>query len=263
MEELARFVATNPWVVILLAGCTLVSVPLAVWGLYVTYKQHREKRPCYTVESNNLILGLVHMLPDLEIKFHGYGSPIANLTVTDITFWNRGRAAIRKSDIAKLEPLIISMAPNCLILNVLVVRRAKAENAFEVTRSQDRTHASINFDFLDHNDGVVIQVVHTGTSSEDVAVKGTVIEGGTPIRIRPTKGRPLLGIVLLAICITLMAAILLPSLTSWSCFGTPLAYLMLGFFGMGLYQQVVALWRRPPSLLLRDKPATPTTGQPK
>jgi hypothetical protein len=118
VEEVAKWFAANPWGILLLAGCTIVGVLIGVWGLYVTYLQSREKRPTYLTSSNNLIRGLVRSLPDLEVSYRGHGGAVENLTVTHLTFWNKGRAAIRKGDIAKKQPLILRMANNSLILDM-------------------------------------------------------------------------------------------------------------------------------------------------
>src|SRR5262249_30559916 len=58
-----------------------------------------------------------------------------------------------------------------------------AENQVTLTRSADRTQATISFEFLDHGDGAIIQVMHTGTEESDVAVEGLVINGGRPKRL--------------------------------------------------------------------------------
>jgi hypothetical protein len=48
----------------------------------------------------------------------------------------------------------------------------------------DYETARLRFSFLDHNQGAVIQVVHTGTSSRDVSICGTVVGAGVPHKVR-------------------------------------------------------------------------------
>jgi len=123
------------------------------------------------------ISGLEQTIPDVEVRFAGYGSPIPNLTVTKIAFWNAGNQTIDKIDIVKANPLFLRGKPPAVILAVEITERTTSYNNFECTRSSDRSGASISFDYLAPHDGVLLQVFHTGTTSDDLSIEGTFKTG--------------------------------------------------------------------------------------
>src|SRR5207248_1661915 len=127
----------NPWAILLLGLCTILSVPLAVWGLIVTIRGTRVERPYYVTKSNNIVRNLTTQIPEVQIGYHGYGQPVENLTVTKLLFWNGGKEAIRKGDVTKADPLRIRVRQGCIILGVSTLYTDPV-NQFTVTRSADR-----------------------------------------------------------------------------------------------------------------------------
>src|SRR6476620_2792970 len=81
-----------------------VSIPI---GFYLSLKGWKRKKPTYLVRHNNIFAGLEHTVPDVEVKFAGYGQPIKSLTVSKIGFWNAGTETIRKQDVVKEDPITI------------------------------------------------------------------------------------------------------------------------------------------------------------
>ncbi len=109
-------------------------------------------------------------------------TPIPNLTVTKVLFWNAGRETIRKQDVVKTDPVVIACnKPGCEILQADIIQANEPANKFEEKVSQDRQQVTVTFDYVDHGQGAVIQVCHTGTSDKDIEVRGKIMGAG-PIR---------------------------------------------------------------------------------
>jgi hypothetical protein len=182
-QQLLDLLTKNPWVLLIIGICAILSIPLAIWGIIATIRSNRVRRPSYAVRSNNLVSKLRDRYPDVEIGYRNYGKMVENLTVAKVLILNRGREAIRKGDIVRDHPLKLQMREGCLILSVENLA-SKSENRFDVVRSADRTSATISFEYLGHYDGGVVQVIHTGTSADDITVEGIIINAGQPIRLR-------------------------------------------------------------------------------
>jgi len=182
LEEIGQWLTTNPWAIIVLTISTVGSLVLGAWGLFVTIRGVRVRQPCFATRSNNLVRGLASQIPDVVISFRGFGGVVENLTSTKVLFFNWGREAIRRGDIVKDHPITIRVKNEALVLGVALLY-SKEANHFTVTRSADRSHATITFEFLDHLDGAVIEIIHTGVCNDDVTVEGLVINAGTPMKL--------------------------------------------------------------------------------
>jgi hypothetical protein len=162
-------------------GTFIVGFILAVWGLAVTYRHRRIKGPRYALVSHNLVYNLVSNVPSLQI-LHA-GKDIANLTVTRIAFWNAGGGTIQKGDIAKADTLQIKPKNGVQILSAQLIRESNLVNKFTISVAKDKSHIALDFDFLDKDQGAVVQVFHTGLGRRDLIISGTIKGSGKPKRV--------------------------------------------------------------------------------
>lgn len=159
----------------------LVTLSLAI-AFFLLGRRARLKGPTWAARSNNLVRGFASALPDLEILFRS--EKVDTLTVTRIAFWNRGMATIDRNDIAPADPLRITSIANSRLLDVKVVQVSGEPSRFEAVLSDNGKAAYLRFDFLDHDHGAVVQVVHTGASGADLTVAGTIKGAGAPVKRR-------------------------------------------------------------------------------
>lgn len=152
---------------------TVISVLLALVGIGLTWHSLRSKSPYYAVKGTNLASASMSKYGDLELRFAG--RPVPRATVTYIGFWNEGREAIRREDIAPSDPIRVEMLHGASIMSCKIVKSSR-----EVINAQldltDRKSPRILFDFLGHNDWVRIQVLHTGGNPSDCRIAGTIID---------------------------------------------------------------------------------------
>jgi hypothetical protein len=167
----------------------VISAIVTILGGYFSLKGWKRKKPTYVIRSNNIFSGLTHTIPDVEVKFAGYGPPLPALTVTKVAFWNAGNETVNKGDIVKTNPLRLLAKPPVVILAVSVLERTTPHNQFDHALKKDRTEASLTFEYLDHNEGALLQVFHTGTGNEDIQIEGT-IKGVPRMRGLPVKSPP-------------------------------------------------------------------------
>jgi hypothetical protein len=203
-----------------------------------------------------LVRNLVSSVTDIEIKYPGYGEPVKNLSVTKVLLFNKGREAIRKSDLAPHDSLKIATAEGVVILGVAIVYYDRA-TGIAVRRTNDRKEAPIAFDYLDHRQGAVIEIIHTGSTPFDVKVQGTVINGGQArhLRIAPTEWWATIRWSLAMIAGPALMLLIISNPTQreflWGSLPVPtFLVLYFGFFGtfrraplpFGRYKKFKAFW---------------------
>jgi hypothetical protein len=153
----------------------IVGVVLAVvlyrWG-------RKDKKPLWSIKNNNLVRGFSKQVPNLDIKYDGQN--VETLSVCKIVFWNAGSETIRGDDIADADPLTIAPLNNTKLLDVKLLEDNSKPSRFLISTKPDMTAAFLNFDFVDKDQGVVIQAIHTGASVNDLCVKGTIKGAGAP-----------------------------------------------------------------------------------
>lgn len=161
-------------------GCNfyynIFATALGILGIsssVITYiKSKKSKRPTYIVRTINLMTKRIKNINILEVLYAGEN--ISNLSVTKIAFWNAGKETIDQSDIADKSPMKIEIKPEYKMLDANILFQKNESNDFNLELSEDKKNISINFDYLDYKEGVVIQILHTGNENEDISISGSI-----------------------------------------------------------------------------------------
>ncbi|MGK7896698.1 MAG: hypothetical protein AB4372_24540 [Xenococcus sp. (in: cyanobacteria)] len=141
---------------------------------------NKQRRPFYIVKSFNLIKDSSSTIENFDIKYktedvNGITNvvEIESLTISKILFWNGGRETINKSDIVDSAPVTIaSKNPKSKILKSNIIKNSISNEHTNI--SVDRKTNNILFDFLESGNGVVIEVLHTGSCSDNLSLEGYV-----------------------------------------------------------------------------------------
>jgi hypothetical protein len=173
IPQLAEWWVLNPWVGIV---SLIIAVLSAILMIILHIKGKKVKLPCYTFRSNNLVKDLFSRIGPLEMRYSG--QQIENLTVTKIAFWNAGRDTIDKRDIVSADPPTVHVKEGYKILEPIKLYAINPSNQFSTITSEDRSYFTLQFDYVDKGEGVVIQFFHTGLSSEDVEISGRIKGAG-------------------------------------------------------------------------------------
>jgi hypothetical protein len=180
----------------------------AILGFITTYIFHivekRRKELCWSIDNANLIKGYSSLFEDLEIRYKG--KEIENLTVSKIVFWNNGNETIDHTDIA--IPLGIFPLENTEILDVKILNASSIGNHIRTQSVDNENITRLLFDYLDSQQGAVLQVIHTGISALNVMIYGEI--KGIKQIIYKTKRRDIfsrvarIGLYFYAVCTLLL-----------------------------------------------------------
>jgi hypothetical protein len=169
LDKISNYLNNNPWLNLLFLILALLSIFISI---IIYFRSKREKVPVYNRRSFNLIENQVSKVKGLRVTHNG--KEVKDLTLTKFALWNRGRATVNREDVAPSDPLRLVISPDHQILQAdIVFIRTKANN-FSINLDESKRSLSINFDYFHTNEGVIIDLYHTGTSSEQINLEGTV-----------------------------------------------------------------------------------------
>lgn len=163
----------------------IFGILLAIRSYFVPWKR---KQPCFSITSNNLISDFTSQLKPLKITFSN--KKIENLTVTKIAFWNAGRQTIDNSDIPENEQITIKTNEHYQILDSVFLYKTERNDVSKIL-SRNRKELLLKFDYFDKDDGVVMQIIHTGKSDQSLSIRGKVkgVLGGFRPRVPITMSK--------------------------------------------------------------------------
>lgn len=153
-----------------------VGLVVGIIGVIVAVYFHRRgqrlKKPCWTIKTNNLIQDYSSELSKLRVLYEK--EEVEDISTSKIIFWNEGKETINSDDIPKAAPLKIEAKNNAILLETDVLQSNNKANRFSVIPEDDKRSVQLSFDYLDHGNGAVIQVIHTGTTSDDLKLTGDI-----------------------------------------------------------------------------------------
>jgi hypothetical protein len=160
---------------------TLIGViATALVSVVIVLLTKKERKLGYRIWTQNVIGGLTQKVPALTITFGG--KKIDHLSVSRLLLWGVGRETILARDVAPSDAIRLRMIGKGQILAVQQIQENNKVNQFRSTLDEVAGTVTISFDFIDKDNGVVLQLLHTAESSKDFEIRGTVIGGGSPVR---------------------------------------------------------------------------------
>jgi hypothetical protein len=98
---------------------------------------------------------------------------VSQLTKTTIVIWNAGKTTFRGKDIVSSDLFRFEFEPNSQILDSKITQMTRVSNLFTINEDSLESHIAIcAFDFLDPQDGVRIEILHT--SDDRPIIYGTI-----------------------------------------------------------------------------------------
>ena len=152
----------------------IVSFGLGLLGIVASiffyYKSLRKKDPQFSKKTISLIKDQIGKINGLEIKYQN--DTIQNLSISKIVFYNNGRETIKTTDIAISNPIRVEVGGDYKVLDASILFSKNDANNFSI--QVDSNCVTINFDYCDYSEGAVFQIIHTGKSSDDISLKGSM-----------------------------------------------------------------------------------------
>ncbi|GEM_PF-4169637 len=162
-----------------------IGIILGVLSIIATaffaHRYSEKKSPKFMYKTLRKIQRSSDAPDDIEVYYKGH--KVDGVQSTIVWFWNDGRKPIVRSDIPEVQPIKIELndSNELEILNVQILKQSREVISSKVSKLSNKV-VQVGFEFLDHNDGFSLEILHTGKSSTDASVSGTVL--GAPEGIK-------------------------------------------------------------------------------
>jgi len=169
-----------PWIdeALRVLGLGWIGGLLGIGGLifgYVTYVRSRRRTKMAYVHLGEHLLGSASdtLPPLIDVLYDGVAIP--RLTKSLVIIWNNGENTIAGADIVVKDPLRLQVGTDGEILSVSLLKTSRAVNDIRIAYAESTAanEAMLTFDFLDANDGVVVELLHTSTDRKP-RISGTL-----------------------------------------------------------------------------------------
>lgn len=159
--------------------------PVTFISLFVAYyfykRSTRKKEVFYTKVNVKIIQNYNKEIFDSVSKHKD--KSVDSITVTRYLLWNNSSQAIRQNDIAPRDPLQFSVTSGCEILDAKIIYPKNPSNGFMLSDlKKTNNFTKLSFDFINKNEGVIIQIIHTG-KTKNTRFGGTIIDFNKPVFI--------------------------------------------------------------------------------
>ncbi len=126
-------------------------------------------------QSNSLrLIGKEEQALPAEVQINYKGKSVPRLTITNIIFWNSGKATIDGTNIVKDDPIKFEFSSDTQVLNARVNKATRESNKLKILTEPSSSNVVLcDFDYLDPGDGVVLEILHTDKNRYPI-VSGTI-----------------------------------------------------------------------------------------
>lgn len=160
----------------------LLSILLAVTFYF---KSKRTKIISYAKRSYRIITNRFSNIEGVKVLL--FDKEVETVTSTRIAIWNGGSKTIYDTDVATLNPIIVSAIDNERIYKSTIIEVSNDSSNISMSEVQNQPNAwKLDFEYIDPGDGAVIEIIHNGTEESDFSIDGK-LKGGKLRKSLETK----------------------------------------------------------------------------
>lgn len=229
-------------------------VTTIVLSVVLAFKFTKKKKPVWARNTRKIIGKGTDAPPELKVMFSDL--PVDAVYQSVFLFFNKGTETIRKSDVA--EAVAVQFKGAKILRQPAILAASREANKLSVRHLVKNGSEAIEIDFLylDHDDGVVVEVFHN--KSEKIVYSG-IIMGANEIRYvgefhpyRRPRWSSILYVVM-GVALGISFGFLLPGLIdvfggSESRYAMVFAAISIGFLAIGFgrlfAEEVPSVYRR-------------------
>lgn len=166
---------------LLTMGGFFLGIMSLLLTLYLYNKSRKYKKINYAKKSHTLIYNFNPNIDKLSLK---YGETLVkNVTITFLAIWNSGNETIYLSDTSGDAPLSVYTADKKQVLETKIIYFSNKLNAFKIKKI-DKDGFVMSFDYIGKKEGIILKIVHTGTSSKGITAVCPIKGAETPYLVK-------------------------------------------------------------------------------
>jgi hypothetical protein len=190
--------STIAWLVL-----SVIAILGFVLSIVFYLKSIEKKEFSYYLRSTSFISKKEPKFTKLAVTYDG--QQIDDFNVSKFIIWNSGNKTINASDMVESKELTITSPVDGIILDSEIIACSDNTNKFSIQQIDDHT-IKILFEYVDKQEGVVIQIQHTGLDNilksgmDNIFKIDCKIKGGKPIKNIESQGRKIIIKILFCFC---------------------------------------------------------------
>lgn len=164
-----ELILNNQFLQLIIVIATVVGFPCT---LYFGMRNPSKRQLSCVTHFSSIIKSGKSELTKLNILYEN--NQVNSVSSSIFTLWNSGKVDVRNNDIATGKELKIVSIDKTKILDTRILKVSDESNAFCVKKTKDN-EVEISFDYVNENEGVVFEVIHTGNQNSlnmDCKIKG-------------------------------------------------------------------------------------------
>jgi hypothetical protein len=154
---------------------SIISIAITiVFGYYFLYIGIRERKPTFYLDPTRTTIldkQSAANAPLLLLKSNG-DTVTSDVTSVYFYFFNQGTETIKRENI--YAPLKVILSDSTEILDFKILKVGRAVSGIELTRDSSASHLNINFKALEHEDGLVGQLIFEGKKNASISLEGGI-----------------------------------------------------------------------------------------
>lgn len=163
----------------------LVGIVAGILTSYYFYLKARERvDPRYVLQHRPLVDSSSGAMTEVAVLFKG--SKVTNLNRCILAIWNRGTRVITRDAIAENDKVRVCLPEGATALGIGVAWSSRPAIGLSAQISDAGSTVTINFDFLDQDDGGLVEILYQGDSKAAPTLTGSIM--GAPKGIRSIPG---------------------------------------------------------------------------
>jgi hypothetical protein len=171
LQEFNNWVQNHPEFSVISIVIGILGFFLTVFGIIQNHWFRKVRGLSYSILGRNLIRDYSESLGGLEIKLKG--EKVKTLSVVKIAIWNNGNETLDKHQLVEKDKLRIEISNDTKVFDYSIIQVNESSNSFNLKKLNPNI-IEINFDYIDQNQGCVIQIIYDGIKTSDINLKGKI-----------------------------------------------------------------------------------------
>lgn len=189
-----------------------VAILSLIFAIFFFLKSRKEKIPCWSFKSD-VVIGRKQNSGKEEIKILFKDKIVVNqVTSTKIFIWNKGREVIKSQDVPVQDISRIVFPENINILRAEIIKKTRDSVDAKLIKKKTKEGNVIEYtyNFMDHRDGFLIEVIHDGGKDTEIKNVGTILGVRKGFKsINKEKTNPILNVLPFSIAIFLVLSVVI------------------------------------------------------
>jgi hypothetical protein len=145
-----------------------LSITITILAFFLNYHKKKKLEYVHTFSSQ------IHIIKNRDYKTADDDRLILQ---TRLVFWNPTRQMISREDIPRSNPITISCVKGTELYGVSLLSASNEGSGVRIIKTRHGGY-QIQFDYLEAGDGFLVEILSSGTSHNDLYIKGSIRGSG-------------------------------------------------------------------------------------